>query len=373
MAYLGQLNSYENTEPNKIMVTDRILNTNPLKIATYLRLGTDVGKFNFANTDGKNYRWLEDAYQAESVVVTTGLASGDTAVTFTPASLTYLQPGDILKIEDELVWVSAVASGIPTITRSYGASAAATHANASVAYLVGNSRIDGDTADDSSMTEVTSSTNYTQIFQRTIEVARTKQKMAQYGISDPMGREVDKKMDELMILLNKLPFYGEAYVGTSAAGRTAGGLKAFITDNTSENSSAAVTRALIDGILQDIYDDGGDTDLIITGAWQQRAINDMYEGFVSTDRVESVGGIKIHQLQNPITGGMIDILVDRSCPTDDMYFLQSSEIAFYPFDPFFYEDLAKTGDSEKGQVVGEYGFVCRSDKWHGYLGGLATS
>ena len=32
MAYQGQLKSYENTEPNKIIVTDRILNKNPKKI-----------------------------------------------------------------------------------------------------------------------------------------------------------------------------------------------------------------------------------------------------------------------------------------------------------------------------------------------------
>ena len=373
MAYLGQLNSYENTEPNKIMVTDRILQTNPLKIATYLRLGTDIGKFAFVNTDGKEYRWLEDTYVSETdtlgVAITTGYATS-----FTPTTLTFYQPGDILLVGDEKMWVSAVASGIPTVTRGWGSSTTATHLILASVQVIGRARIDGDTADDSPMVEVTSSTNYTQIFQRSIEVARTKQKMAQYGISDPMGREIDKKMEELMILLNKMPFYGTRYAGTNAAlARTSGGLKTFITDNTSENSSASVSRSLIDGMLSDIYADGGDTDLIICGAWQQRAINDMYEGFVTTDRVESVGGIKIQQLMNPITGGMIDLLVDRSCPADDMFFLQSSEVAFYPFDPFFYEDLGKVGDFTCGEVVGEYGFVCRSDKWHGYLGGLATS
>ena len=374
MAYLGQLNSYENTEPNKIMVTDRILLTNPLKIATFLRLGSDIGKFSFANIDGKEYRWLEDSYVAETVVVTTGLASAATTTSFTPASLTYLQPGDLLKVDDEIMWVSSVTSGIPQVTRGWGATTGATHANASVATHVGRARIDGDAADDSPMTEVTSSTNYTQIYQRSVEVARTKQKMAQYGISDPMGREIDKKMDELLISLNKLPFYGERYIGTNAANaRSAGGLKTFITDNTAEKASATLTRKMVDDTLQDIYDDGGDPDLIITGAWQQRKINDMYEGFITTDRVETVGGMKIHQLMNPITGGMIDILVDRACPTDELFILQSSEIAYYPFDPFFYEDLAKVGDAENGEVVGEYGFVCRSDKWHGYLGGLATS
>jgi hypothetical protein len=356
------------------MVTDRILLTNPLKIATFLRLGSDVGKFDFVNTDGKEYRWLEDTYVAESVVVTTGLASAATTTSFTPASLTYLQPGDLLKVEDEIMWVSSVDTGIPQVTRGWGATTGVTHANLSVAYHIGRARIDGDAADASESTEVTSSTNYTQIYQRTVEVARTKQKMAQYGISDPMGREVDKKMDELLITLNKLPYFGERYIGTNAAlARSAGGMKTYITDNTSENSSASLTRPMLDSLLRDIYADGGEPDLILTGAVQQQKINDMYEGFVMTDRVESVGGIKINQLMNPITGGMIDILVDRACPADELYVLQSSELAFYAFDPFFFEDLAKVGDAEVGEVVGEYGFVCRSDKWHGYLGGLSTS
>ena len=118
MAYLGLMNSYENTVPDKRMVTDRILNINPLKIATYARLGADVGKFNFANAPSTSYEWLEDAYVAESLTSYTGLAGSASTTTFTPTTTTLLQPGDLLKIDDEVIWVSAVtAAGIPTITR----------------------------------------------------------------------------------------------------------------------------------------------------------------------------------------------------------------------------------------------------------------
>lgn len=373
MAYLGQHNSYENTIPDKIMVTDRILQTNPLKIATYSLLGADVGKFKFVNMDGKEYRWLEDTYVPESVSVTSGLASASTTTSFTPASLTFFQPGDVILVDSEKMWVSAVSSGIPTLTRGWGSTTAATHANASTAYRVGRARIDGDDADDSPQTEVTSSTNYTQIFQRTINIARTRQKMAAYGIADPFAYEVDKKMDELLMQLCKMPYYGERYVGTSSAARSAGGFKQFITDNTAEKSSATLTRAFIDGLLEDIHADGGMPDLILTGAFQQRKINDMYEGFVQTERSEALGGIKINQLINPITGVPLDIVVDLHCPTDELYILERDKIAYYAFDPFFFEYLGKTGDAEKGEVVGEYGFVCAADKHHGWLGGLATS
>jgi hypothetical protein len=35
--------------------------------------------------------------------------------------------------------------------------------------------------------------------------------------------------------------------------------------------------------------------------------------------------------------------------------------------------LAKTGDSVKGQVVGEYGLVVKNDKAHSYIYGISTT
>jgi hypothetical protein len=238
---------------------------------------------------------------------------------------------------------------------------------------VGIARIDGDDADNSPQTEVTSSSNVTQIFQRTIDIARTKQKIQQYGIPDPESYEIDKKMEELMMDLCQMPYYGGRYAGTAAAGRTAGGFKTFITDNTTDVASAALTRDHIDDLLQDIHADGGDPDLILCGSFSQRKINSFYEGFIQTERSEVLGGNKISVLQNPITGGLIDVMVDLHCPTDEMWVLESDKVAFFPFDPFFYERLGKTGDANKGQIVGEYGFVCAADKHHGYLDGISTS
>ena len=372
MAYLGQMNTYENTVPHKTMVTDRILQINPLKIVTYMRLGADISGFNFVDTPGKEYQWLEDTYVSQTCTVT-GLSSGTTTTTFTPSSLTLMQPGDLWRIDSETVWVSSVSSGIPTVTRGYSGTTAATHADASTATRIGRARIDGDDADNSPQTEVTSSTNVTQIFQRTIDIARTKQKLAHYGIPDPMGYEKDKKMDELMMDLCMMPYYGGRYAGTASAGRTAGGFRTFITDNTTDVASAALTRDHIDDLLQDIHADGGDPDVILCGSFSQRKINSFYEGFIKTERSEQLGGNLISRLQNPITGSILDVIVDRNCPTDEMWVLTSSEIAYFPFDPFFYEPLGKTGDADKGQIVGEYGFIVRSDKWHGFLDGISTS
>jgi len=180
-------------------------------------------------------------------------------------------------------------------------------------------------------------------------------------------------MDELMIDLCKLPYHGRRYAGTSSAGRTAGGFPTFLSTNSTNKSDAALVRKDIDDILQDIHGYGGNPDLILTTPWNQRKINDFYEDFIQTERSEAIGGNFIQVLMNPITGKNIDVIVDRNCPSGHLYILDSPKIAYYPFDPFFYEDLGKTGDADKGQIVGEYGFVVQAEKHHGYIYGISTT
>jgi hypothetical protein len=213
-----------------------------------------------------------------------------------------------------------------------------------------------------------------------VNVARTKQKMAEYGIASWKEYMIDKYMKELMMYLNKLPYYGKRSsststggAGTSSVARTAGGLRTFITTNLKDCSSAALTRKVIDDMLEDVWGYGGKPDLIITSSWAQRKLNDFYEGFIMTDPNYQIGGNIVSKLRHPIDGSFLDILVDRHCPTNELWILQRDKIAFYPFDPFFYEDLAKTGDAEKGQVVGEYGFIVANEKAHALVHTFSTT
>jgi len=380
-ALKGLLQGYVNTVPDKRMVTDRILMLDPYDIVAYSYLGTDMGKFSFVNQDEKSYEWLEDSYNDRTDTVATGMASDSTTTTCTISTAALFQPGDVWLFGSEQVWVSAISGSVITMTRAFGSTTGATHANASACTRISRARIEGDDADDSPGTEIASNYNYTQIFQRTVNVSRTKEKVAEYGVASWTDYLIDKAMKELMMDLSRVPYYGKRYVGTSSIASYAGGLRTFITNNITYATStaatggtaSALTRDHIDDTLQNIFDDGGNPNLIITGAHAQRKINDMYEGFVMTERSEQLGGVIITKLQNPITGGVLDVVVDRFCPTNELWLLTTDHIAYYPFDPFFYEELAKTGDAVKGEVVGEYGFVCTSDKFHGLVAEFSTS
>jgi hypothetical protein len=369
----GNLLSYSNSYPDKRMVTDRILMVDPYEIMTYNALGTDVGKFNMVNREGKVYEWLEDTYNATTGTAASSLETTTASTAMSVSAAAPFQPGDVLLADSEKIWVSAKNGTSLTVTRGWGDTVTATHATNVTLTFIGRARVDGDTAEDSPHTEITTAFNYTQILQRSVSVSRTKEKMAEYGVSSWEDYLIDKYMKELMVMLNKLPYYGEKEIGDATTARGCGGFRDFITNNLTNASSAALTRKMIDDTFQNIWDDGGNPDLIICGAFAQRKINDFYEGFIETTRDESVGGMRIKSLLHPISGTNVNIMVDRHCPTNELWILERSKIAYYPFDPFFYERLAKVGDFVNGEIVGEYGLVVAADKHHGLVYSFSTT
>lgn len=377
----GLLTIYDNTLPDKRMVTDRILMQDPLDMVAYNYLGKDIGKFVFVNMMETTYEWLNDSMPDR--VDSLGAAIADTTTTtcsITTANLA--QPGDVWLIDSEYVWISSLSTTTLTITRGFYGSTAATHDSGAVMTRVGRARVDGDDADDSPSTEVSSTTNVTQIFQRTVNLSRSSLKKARYGITNLEDYEIDKFMKELMIDLSLLPYHGGRSAGTeNSVARTAGGLNTFITGNVTYATSTGATggtaqalaRATIDDSFVLAWSDGGNPNLILTTAHAQRKVNDMYEGFVTTERSEQLGGVLIKKLVNPINGNVVDVVIDRRCPAGQMWMLDTSKIAYYPFDEFFYERLAKTGDAVKGEIVGEYGFVVANPDWHAVIKEFSSS
>src|SRR3990172_11142937 len=196
----------------------------PYDIVAYAYLGTDMGKFNFTNREGKIYEWLEDTFTDRTDSVASGLASDSTTTTAVITTAALFQPGDVWLIESEQIWVSAVSGTTITITRAWGGSTAATHADAVAMTRLSRARIDGDDADDSPSNEISSNYNYTQIFQRTVNIAGTKEEIAEWGVADWENFWIDQYMDELMMDLARAPYRGLRYAGVgNTAARYTGG------------------------------------------------------------------------------------------------------------------------------------------------------
>jgi len=369
----GQQTTYVGTVPQKRVVSDRILMSDPMEIPLISALGLNAdSKFKFVNSPGVVYEWLMDAYSAKSTTANTAALTNDSTTTvITMADGSLFQPGDVLVVDSEYVWVSAVSTNTVTIVRNHGGTQA-THLTTATFYLRSRARLEGASAADSHFTQPTSGYNYSFILQKTIEISRSDARIKRYGIPNLEQYEIDKKMDELKVDLTSKPYYGIRAAGSATAARDTGGFSTFMS-NTTNMSSAAITLKAIEDMVQTIWGYGGRPSLLVCNGWVKRKIASFFEGAVRTERSDKYGGVEIQKIQTAM-GPTLDVLVDRYCPTTIAYLLTPDEVSFVTIDEFFYEDLGKSKDTAAyGEIVGEYGFAMANPYHHGYIYGISTT
>ena len=370
----GKTTTYTNTNTQKRGVSDAISIIAPMQVPLLKALGygaSNIRKFRLVNFPSTMYEWIEDTYAARSDQLNEALDTVETDVDVDDG--TKFQIGDVIEVDSEQMWVSAIATNTLTVTRAYGGTTAATHADNTAVYIRTQARLEGAAANDSPTTNPTAPYNYTQIFQGTVEVTRTRSKVTQYGIEDEFDYQLAKKYEELAIKLNNVAYYGKRNAGSATAPRSAGGLQHFITTNISTlTNSPKLKQGHIEDVVEDCWDNGGKPNLLVCGAYATKAIRDMYAPNVRTERDETRGGIMIDRILVPPVG-WLSLLTDRHCPTTKIFVLDDTRVGWIPFDEFFDEELAKTGDAMKSEVIGEYGFVVVNEKAHGVVSGFSLT
>ena len=139
-----------------------------------------------------------------------------------------------------------------------------------------------------------------------------------------------------------------------------------------DGKSAALTKALMQQLFKAMYDAGAifSNTVLYVGSTQKQIITDIYS-YAPTDR--NVGGTNIKQIETDF--GNIGIVLDRFMPQTAVLAAELSVLApvFQPVPEkgnFFYEELAKTGASEEGQIFGQFGLDHGPAFMHGVITGL---
>lgn len=379
----GMRTSYTDTTPHIRVVTDMIHNIDPRDVPLIFYLGlSNQDKFRFKDFPSTKVEWLEDTLSPTTDTLAEALDNSETGVDVTDGTL--YQPGTVFQVDDEKFWVSSVSSNTLTVIRGWGSTSAVTHDNAATITILFTARLEGDESDDGHSTAVTAPYNYAQILHKEIKVSRTDRRVSKYGIDDQYNYELMKIMGgsgggggkrgragELTIALEKTAFYGERLQGSGSVARAMGGLDTFITTNTTDLSSAALDPKTLEDAIQDCWEAGGMPDVIVCNGWVKRKITSFFAGAVRTERSERMGGTVIESVETEF--GTLDLLLDRWCPSNKMYILQSDKVGWVTIDKFFEEKLAKTGDYTRGQVVGEYSFVVMNEEAHAIIDNVSIT
>lgn len=320
------------------------------------------------------HEWTETALATRGETITLADGSG---TTLTVADAYMYQVNELIKIENEVVRVTAIASATTlTITRAYAGTTGAAHA-AKTAYSLGSADPENAQAPAGIQDSASRLYNYVQTFTRGVELSNDEiAQMTTEG--NALNGQLERRFIEINRQLARSLFYGVRYEDSTNKIHSMGGLKQFVTTNVS-NVAGALTIASIDAQILAIVEAGGDPKCLVMSPRQKQKLDALDANKIYTGKRElSTGGNPNAQTWlSGILSHQLDVIVDQSILTDELWILDTDYVKVGNLSNngvvgnFHVEDATDQGQDGKQKVIrGKYTMEVPQQKAHAYLYGL---
>lgn len=281
--------------------------------------------------------------------------------------------GTVLRIDDEYLTVTAVNSATSlNVARGFGGTAAAAHNNGAPVEIVAKPKSEGHTSSDDDSEVGGRDYNLTQIFYRRLSLSGTAQAIDVVSNENQMTVQVQRKMRELLKELERSLILGLRTQDVSGDNRTMGGLAQFMTQ--ADSSGGALTTTKIDAAIIKLLENGAEPDILLVSNAQKNKLNNMKEA-----RVTGAHRQQEHMIDNLVDmyhsdAGPLKIVRSNDVLPWEVFVLDTSKIKVCPLQGrrFAMEKLAKTGDADNAQILGEYTCEIRNPEAHFKITGLTT-
>lgn len=260
-----------------------------------------------------------------------------------------------------------------------------------------NAHVEGDDTAAEAVTPTTRLNNQCQIFKKSVAISGTDMGLNKAGRAREMAYQLQKRTKEIKLDFEKSLFANKAKVvrGEATAGVMAG-IPSWITTNvnnvgsggsdptgdgtdarTDSGSPTAFTQADFDLTMQEIWNEGGTPDCVYLSSFQM----DAALSFTGMNNQRSTIGTSVGGKNGVVNAmdvyvtpwGTVDFVPSRNIRSRDVWILQKDKWAVANLRAIKNEPLAKTGDSEKRQLVAEWTFVSLNEKANGGVVDCTTS
>lgn len=366
--------SYSDTNKRKQVISDIIDIIDPRDTPLLDRLGGLDGassKFRFTGGKSTKVEWLMDSLPGlTGVLATATIASNASSATVTDASV--FQKGHIVQMDLQTFWVSTVDTTNNTVGLVSIGGTGGVHTSAGAITIIGMARVEGAESDAIGLPQVSLGTNYTQIYHQEVKVSRTMQTYAEWGVSNEMEYQIKKAIPSQLRLIEKnMLLMANSAAGNGTTARISGGLPMFVTTNTV--SGVTMTKASFENACSSAYKAGGGPTWIAplspTNFGKVRAFYENTNYLIIQRNDAQVGMPPVTIIRTPF--GDVEPLLDRWAGDSDIFLVDPSRAGMLTYDAFSREPLAKTGDFEREEVVGEFCFCLKSETAHARLGGVS--
>jgi len=255
-----------------------------------------------------------------------------------------------------------------------------------------NAVIEGEDATTTAANPTVRLGNYTQISDKVPRVTRTQRQIDSAGRGDELDYQIMKSAKELKrdmesaILANKAKA-----VGSESVARELAGIESWLATNTDLGATGtapagdgtdprgagtprAFAQSQLDGVLADCWDQGGEPDTIMVGSSVKQALSGLVNGGATGAAQRTVDGnaatvntaIDIYVSDF----GSLAVIPNRFQVQSSMLVLQMDMFCLATLADFQETPLAKTGDSDRVQLLSEYTLVSKNEKSSGIIADL---
>ena len=340
------------------------------------------------------HEWLEDQLLPNTDVIDdASISDPDGETSFDVANSDRFQVGDQIRVRglSEIMLVTDIAADTLTVARGYGGTTAQDIADEDVIEILGNAALEGDDRPATRFTNRVRRSNVTQIFTAGVEVSGSQLAASTIGVRDELDYQKTERLRELLRDLENCVINGVANAstpqGSSTARRTMNGVIAqfpaatrfvsgsdFPAGDTIDSTPNYLNEQQINTALRAIWEQSsGQVDTIVVNGFQKRRIN----GFIAQGRGFGARDTRFRDLVSVYESdfGVCRVILSRYVPADAVLLLDSSRLSVLPLSgrSFHFKQLAASGDSEVGQVIGEYTLEMRNANAHGLISGLSAA
>jgi hypothetical protein len=314
------------------------------------------------------HEFFEDHMLPNYIVASTAITSDTAASGIRVNGLGLaLTVGTILENESaapELMQVtSVVGANSVLVSRNYGGTIGSLAAGGQL-YVRAMAGLEGQDHDGSSVRRLgTRRSNTVGLFNIPVAASGTDLAINLAG-GDAFDRVITKGLVDVLHQLEKEVIRGvlnSNSLGTTTATRTMQGIRTQLTtiNSTIAASSFATNPHLyIGNVWEQIYMQGGSPNTeewgIIAGSTFYRDISNLNDTKVQDSNSKEEFKRVIRRYTGPL--GSAEVLLSRVLPQTELLLVPRNRIKVVPLQgrSFVYEELAKSGDNVKGQIVGEY-------------------
>lgn len=368
MAKVGQITTYDVVE-NIIDFSD-ILNEKQMPSTPLLNKIGILNEPVYSTT----YQWYDEAFPILNTSVKATYTASTADGVLEVDSTVGIMVNSIIKVGNVLYRVTEVTDGTKLkVTPISGADA--DHGVDDIVTIVSNSALEGADYVDGHYNPLIERENYTQIFKDYVKITGTQDAVRRKVRGAILAQEIDNKMKRLRVMLERAAWLGiRSKPNINDAPRLMGGIDWFITNNstgiiaTSDLSGTTPNfEADFKAFLEQIYSVRGS----VNEAWMNPVTMEYFlalgEDALVVDQYSEQAGRNVKMYVSQY--GETALNMSPDIPPNVIYVVDTTNIKIRPLvnRQFQFEELAKTGDSVKGQLIGEYTLEFRNPDLAGKL------